>query len=112
MSHEIRTPMNGVLGMAQLMKDTPLSSEQGEYVEAISTSADNLLKIINNILDLSRIELGKFHLNSDPVDLHVGFSTDDASFFPATIRNTAQTSSAGVVGGLPTSATGSTAILI
>ncbi len=69
MSHEIRTPMNGVLGMAQLMKDTPLSSEQGEYVEAISSSADSLLKIINNILDLSRIELGKFQLNNASVDL-------------------------------------------
>lgn len=69
MSHEIRTPMNGVLGMSQLMKDTPLSAEQEEYVEAISTSADNLLKIINNILDLSRIELGKFQLHNDAVDL-------------------------------------------
>ena len=69
MSHEIRTPMNGVLGMSQLMKDTPLSAEQEEYVEAISTSADNLLKIINNILDLSRIELGKFQLHNDTVNL-------------------------------------------
>ncbi len=70
MSHEIRTPMNGVLGMAQLLKDTYLTTEQREYIETISASADNLLKIINNILDLSRIEMGQVDLNIDTVDIH------------------------------------------
>ncbi len=59
MSHEIRTPMNGVIGMAQLLRFTPLDSEQEEYLSSIETSADNLLSLINDILDLSKIESGK-----------------------------------------------------
>jgi len=62
MSHEIRTPMNGVIGMAQLLHLTKLTSEQEEYLDAIETSADNLLDLINDILDLSKIEAGKIEL--------------------------------------------------
>ena len=59
MSHEIRTPMNAILGMSQLMAQTTLAGPQASYLHAITTSAENLLVIINDILDLSKIEAGR-----------------------------------------------------
>jgi PAS domain S-box-containing protein len=59
MSHEIRTPMNAILGMSQLLAKTPLAPHQSNYLHAITTSAQNLLVIINDILDISKLDAGK-----------------------------------------------------
>ncbi|GAB2769662.1 signal transduction histidine kinase/CheY-like chemotaxis protein/HPt (histidine-containing phosphotransfer) domain-containing protein [Hymenobacter luteus] len=69
MSHEIRTPMNAVIGLTHLLRNTPVSSEQGEYLEAIQSSSQNLLVIINDILDSSKMEAGKLTLEQAPFRL-------------------------------------------
>jgi len=69
MSHEIRTPMNAVLGMTTLLLDSSLSTKQRDYLEAIESSADNLLVIINDILDLSKLQAGKMELENIPFRL-------------------------------------------
>lgn len=69
MSHEIRTPMNGILGMMHLLNSTELSAKQREYIDIANSSAESLLTIINDILDLSKIEAGRLELEDIEFDL-------------------------------------------
>ncbi|MFA5215049.1 nitrate- and nitrite sensing domain-containing protein [Sulfuricurvum sp.] len=71
MSHEIRTPLNGIVGFTELLKDTELHDEQREFIDIIEKSSENLLEIINNILDLSKIESNKLEIEEivfNPMD--------------------------------------------
>ena len=80
MSHEIRTPMNGILGIAALMAKTSLDKEQQNYLGMIQDSASNLLAIVNDILDLEKIEAGKMQLEEIPFNITDKLSTIIRSF--------------------------------
>ena len=69
MSHEIRTPLNGIFGVANLLADTSLTEKQKEYVSAIQLSGNNLMVIINDILDLTKIQAGKMTFEKIPLNI-------------------------------------------
>src|SRR5438046_2234596 len=69
MSHEIRTPMNAILGFSELLEPEGLTPRQSQYVRAIRDSGASLLQLINDILDLSKLEAGRLELHPDPTDM-------------------------------------------
>jgi len=80
MSHEIRTPMNGIIGFTELLKNTDATEEQKEFISIIDKSSQNLLGIINNILDLSKIESNKVEIEDIPFETHHEFEAAIETF--------------------------------
>lgn len=75
MSHEMRTPLNGILGTLELLLGTPVDPEQKEYLQTVKSSADILLSLVNDVLDISKIEDGKVTIHPEEMDLHAFIKT-------------------------------------
>jgi signal transduction histidine kinase len=73
MSHELRTPLNGIMGMTTLLRDTPMSEEQREFLEIIDGSSASLLTIVNDVLDFAKIDAGALAVESAPFDVRACF---------------------------------------
>ncbi len=83
MSHEIRTPMNGVVGMVDLLRSTPLNEDQLDYIDAMAQSAESLVAIIDDVLDLSKIEAGKLSIENADYNLRALIDATVAPLQPA-----------------------------
>ncbi|MBF0369061.1 MAG: transporter substrate-binding domain-containing protein [Magnetococcales bacterium] len=100
MSHEIRTPMNAILGMGELLKETKLSDTQAWYVKTLNRSGETLLALINDILDLSKIEAGQLKLELVPFDLRK-LIDETMALFALTAQDKGIELTAGVGEGIP-----------
>jgi len=86
MSHEIRTPMNSIVGFSELALDSELPAKTKEYISQILTNASWLLQIVNDVLDISKIESGKMELENIPFDMHELFSSCRALVMPKAVE--------------------------
>ncbi len=86
MSHELRTPFNGMLGMMSLLESTPLTTAQTDYIKTAKGSANHLLTLLNDILDVSALESGKMTLNPEPVQLPALLNEVNALMHPLAVE--------------------------